>query len=112
MHKYERKKVVGEELQPWGGRETVFKYQVKVAHSTFKSSSYTTNAWGSIADYGAGRHDCAGIGAMVVDELLSAAADPDEFIARKGEKVVKAAEKFRFEELQQAVDAARERGLL
>lgn len=63
---------------------------------------------------------------MVVEELLSAHADPDEFISmvmgeatgsealkrgRRAEKVVAAAKKFRYDELVKAVEAARERGL-
>jgi hypothetical protein len=122
-------KAVGEDVPPWGHGEgrPVYKYRVRVTHSAFKTSNYSTYAWGSINDHQKGKHDCDGIGAMVVDELLSAASDPDEFVhmvmgeakgrealkrGREGEKVVKAAKKFRYEELRQAVEEAQEKGIL
>jgi hypothetical protein len=125
-------KVIGEEMQPWGKHGGMaFKYKVTVRHSAFKSASYTANAWGSQHDYSQGKHSCDSIGAMVVDELLSAASDPDEFMdmvvghgedpgagkdivkrVKAAEKTIKAAKQFRHEELARAVEEAQEKGLL
>ncbi len=64
---------------------------------------------------------------MVLDELASAANDPDDFIqmvmgdttgrealkkGRDAEKIVKAAKKFNYDALMTAVDVVREKGLL
>lgn len=111
---------------PWrgGSAGTVYKYQVSVSDG---SARYSSTAWGSIHDYERKHRDPKGIGAMVVDELLSANADPDEFVSlvmggatgrealrlgKVGEKVCKAAAKFSYDALSNAVDDAREQNLL
>lgn len=108
---------------PWG-RDVVHKYHVTVAH---RGARYSADAYGSIADHESGKRRPAEMAAMVLDELLSAAADPDEFVAmvvgeesglaavKKGktaEKVIKAARRFGYADLEAAVSEARERGLL
>jgi hypothetical protein len=122
-------RVVGPEQSPWSGRihqpeQTVFAYKVSVSAG---SARYSTKAWGSIHDYQSAKHDCSGVSAMVIDELLSANADPEEFVSmvmgdatgrealkrgRGAEKVVRAAKKFNYQDLVAAVEEAREKGLL
>lgn len=120
-------RVIGEETSPWsawGKNGICFAYKVSVSCGTAR---YSSKAWGSKNDYEQGRHDCNGIAAMAVDELLSANADPDEFVTtvmgdarghealkrgRTAEKTVKAAKKFNYDDLVTAVEEAREKGLL
>lgn len=88
--------------------------------------SYRTKAWGSINSYKQGKLDHEAIGAMVVDELQSAAVNPDEFIelsmggstgrealdrGRAAEKTIKAAQNIGEEGLTEAVEDIREKGL-
>lgn len=112
---------VSEEVPPWGDK-IVFKYGVMVKS---KHGRYHTSAWGSIADYEKNKLDEEGIGAMVIGELASAAADPDEFIemvmgektgrealkaGRDAEKIITAAKRFG-DDIFEASDVVRERGL-
>jgi len=116
-------KVVGEDEQPWNPHAVVYKYRVTVS---LGKARYSSDAWGSAHDYERGKHDCDSISVMVVDELLSANADPDEFLtmvmgeasgrealkrAKSAEKVIKAAKKFSYDELVKAINEAEENGL-
>jgi hypothetical protein len=69
---------LGEGTPPWEDW-TVFRYQVTVEDEG--GNQYVSDAWGSRHDYENGETDEDGIGWMVLDELLSAAYDPDEFFS-------------------------------
>lgn len=114
----------GPRPQPWDRGETAYQYRVTVRHGHVR---YTSPAWGSIADYRQGKKDLRGMAAMVLDELLSAATDPDEFIrmsmgeetgqkalalGKRAERTVRTAKKFPLVALEAAVEEAREEGLL
>ena len=75
---------VGIGSAPWGEGESRHEYRVLVEAP---EGSYETRAWGSIAAYAEADYDAEGIGYMVLDELASAANDPDEFfsMATEGE---------------------------
>lgn len=109
---------------PTWGTQPVYKYRVTV---TGGGARYICLAWGSIYDFQYSKHNDKGIGAMVVDELLSAAADPDEFVSlvmgdasgrealkrgKTAEKVVSAAKRFNFDDLSAAVEKMRAQNLL
>jgi hypothetical protein len=121
---------VGEGVPPW--RETVgrpvHRYRVTVKGP---GGTHTTSAWGSLTEYETGEFDHSGIAEMVVDELASAAADPDEFIdivigeergrralerGKDAEKVVAAARRighdalFRAQEMIRAEEEGRSGG--
>lgn len=69
----------GEERPPWNDvRGSVFKYRV---HVEAPEETYDCPAWGSLHDRERGERDYEGIGWMVLDELQSAAYDPDEFFS-------------------------------
>lgn len=91
----------------------VYTYRVEVASP--RGVRYGARAWGSIANYERKDLDFESIGAMVADELRSAKADPDEFLnmaGKKGRVTVRAAEKFTWDELDQAAREAESRGLV
>ena len=114
---------IGDETQPWGrSGKLVTKYKVSVKSPR---ATYSSHAWGSIADFEQGKLDHLHIGAMVVSELCSAAADPDEFVeivigeakgrealklGKDAEKIVSVAEKFG-KDIFVACDIIREKGL-
>lgn len=116
--------VVGSGRAPWDDKnELRTEYEVVVVCGR---ASYRTRAWGSIHDYGRRKTDCPGISAMVVDELLSANADPDEFLdmvigesrgrdalrrGQQAEHIIAAARKFSYDNLVEAVRIAEEKGL-
>lgn len=62
--------------QPWGEHRPAPRYDVSV---TCGDLSYKTSAWGSQADFEEDRHRAREMAFMVLDEMLSAANDPDEF---------------------------------
>lgn len=75
----------GTDKQPWTPNATVYRYRVTIEDTD--GNRYEASAWGSINDYEQMRRDNENIGWMVVDELLNAAYDPDEFftMATEGE---------------------------
>lgn len=100
--------------------EDVYEYRVTVRGPS--GGRYTTRAWGSINDFHRGRHDHAGMASMVVEELASAASDPDEFVdmvigeergrralerGKEAEKVVAAARRVGHDALFRASDFIR-----
>ena len=114
----------GPRPQPWDRGETAYQYRVTVRHGHVR---YTSPAWGSIADYRRGKKDPRSMAAMVLDELLSAACDPNEFVqmvmgeetgrkalalGKRAERTVRTAKKFPLATLEAAVEEAREEGLL
>lgn len=58
------------------------RYEVTV---TYGEHTYTASAWGSLADYEEDRYDARQMAFMVLDEMLSAVNDPDEFAALMGD---------------------------
>lgn len=115
---------VGEGVAPWDERQdprTEYKVSVKASNG----ATYTTKGWGSINDYQQGKLDHRAMVWGVIQDLLSAAADPDEFITsvigeesgrkalergKTAEKVIKAAKKFKFEDLEAASQQAQDEG--
>ena len=115
---------VGEGAAPWDPKEEP-RYEYKVNVKAANGATYSTKGWGSINDYRQGKLDHRGMVWGVIQDLLSAAADPDEFITlvigeesgrkalergKTAEKVIKAAKKFKFEDLQAASDQAQAEG--
>jgi hypothetical protein len=95
-------------------------YKVLVVHGRARYNTRTAAGDGSVGDR-------AAVGAAVVENLFAAAEDPDAFVTsavddahgrealkrgKAAEKTVKGARKFNYNVLVDAVDAARERGLL
>lgn len=115
-----RVRLVGEGSAPWDERGSPrHEYRVTVSHPA--GPKYTSSAWGSVNDFETGETDHRGMARMVVDELYSAAADPDEFVdmaigeergrkaleaGKRAERVVRAAAKFG-QSIFQAGEAAR-----
>lgn len=129
---------MGSNRPPWDiSGKNVVRYEVKIEAG---SVSYATSAWGTINEHQKYaqnvRHqsqmkadellDHKGIAAMVVDELASALADPDEFLEmvvgdkkgtkaldalRNGERTILAAAKFG-SSITEAAEQIREEGLL
>lgn len=98
------------------GRRFEYRVLVRDFHS---GAMYRSPAFGSINDYKANRHDFKGIGSMVVEEILTANSDPDEFRSmaspaskKQVERVVQAAEGFEYDELLEAVGEAIQKGYL
>ena len=104
-------------------RGKVYRYKVTVSCGNVK---YSCTAWGSIHDFEKAKRDYEGIGATVVDELMSARCDPKEFTGLVvGEKegfertralgtakrVCAAAAKFSFEDLEKAIEVIEAKGL-
>lgn len=107
---------VGTSFAPWEGRSKVFEYKVLVRDS-HSGAMYRAPAWGSINDYQQNRHDFKGIGAMVVEELLMANSNPEDFIStpaskKEVEHIIQAAETFEYDELLEAVGEAIQKGYL
>lgn len=108
---------VGAGTPTWRERgETAFEYRVTVRGP---GGTYRTQAWGSMI----GELDHRGMARMVVGELASAAADPDEFVemvigdergrralqrGREAEKVVEAARRIGADAVLRADEIARE----
>lgn len=115
---------VGEGSAPWDERqEPRHEYAIMVTGPG--GAKYVTRGWGSTHDWETGELSHRSMAWSAIDDLLSAASDPDEFITlvigeRKGrdaldrgkvaEKVIRAAKKFPYESLQKAVELTREEG--
>lgn len=116
----------GASFQPWalpshpgsfkGSPAKVFEYKVRVRSP--EGPTYSASAWGSINDYNRKHRDPRGIGAMVVEELLFANSDPQEFLSMASpsnraqiKRTITSAKKFRYEDLVAAVEQAQEEGL-
>jgi hypothetical protein len=105
----------GAALQPWGNAKA-FEYKVRVRSP--EGATYSASAWGSINDYNQKHRNPRGIGAMVVEELMHAHNDPEEFLSMASpsnrasfKRTITSAKKFRFEDLDAAIQQAQEEGL-
>jgi len=117
---------VGRGRPPWDDDPSIGHEEYDVVVDRGGRHQYRTKAWGSRAEYKEHRLDHGGIGALVVEELASANADPDEYVemvmgdatgrdalkrGQSAEKTVAAALDFGSEALEAAMDDIREKGL-
>lgn len=115
---------VGEGVATWD-KERRPRIQYKISVKGPGSASFRTDGWGSINDYENGEKDHRGMAWSAIMDLVSAAADPDDFMStvigdspgreaadrvRAADKVIKAAKKFKWEDLEAANNQAQEEG--
>jgi len=115
---------VGEGVAPWDEKgETRHEYDITVKGPD--GARYKSKGWGSINDYEQGKFDHRGLAWSAINDLYSANADPDEWInmvigeasgrealdrGKTAEKVVKAAKKFSWDDLQEAFEQTQAEG--
>lgn len=115
---------VGSGIAPWDARgATRTKYKIAVKGPG--GASFKSDGWGSVNDFENGEFDHRAMAWAVIGDLVSAAADPDEYITlvigdapgrealdrgKLAEKTIKAAKKFAWEDLEAANAQAQEEG--
>jgi len=115
---------VGEGVAPWDeSGESRDEYKILVRGP--RGEKYSTKGWGSINDFEKGAKDHRSMAWNALSDIYSAGADPDEWITlvigeatgrealergKTAEKIVKAAAKFNWDDIQAAFEKAQEEG--